>query len=65
MTNLDSVLKCRDIILSSKVRLVKTVVFPVVMYGCESWTIEKAEQQRIDEDSLESLGLQGDPTSQS
>ena len=44
MTHLDSVLKCRDIILSSKVRLVKTLVFPVVMYGCESWTIKKAEQ---------------------
>ena len=44
MTNLDSVLKCRDIILSSKVHLVKTLVFPVVMYGCESWTIKKAEQ---------------------
>ena len=48
MTNLDSVLKSRDIILSSKVCLVKTLVFPVVMYGCESWTIKKAEQWRID-----------------
>ena len=48
MTNLDSVLKSRDIILSSKVRLVKTLVFPVVMYGCECWTIKKAEQWRID-----------------
>ena len=48
MTNLDSVLKSRDIILSTKVRLVKAVVFPEVMYGCESWTIKKAEHQRID-----------------
>ena len=63
MTNLDSIFKSRGITLPTKVHLVKTVVFPVVMYGCESWTIEKAEQQRIDEDSLESLGLQGDPTS--
>ena len=65
MTNLDSILKSRDITFPTNVHLVKAVVFPVVMYGCESWTIEKAEQQRIDEDSLESLGLQGDPTSQS
>ena len=43
MTNLDSILKNRDITLSTKVRLVKTMVFPVVMYGCESWTIRKAE----------------------
>ena len=48
MTNLDSVLKSRDITLSTKVHLVKTVVFPVVMYGCESWTVKKAERQRID-----------------
>ena len=48
MTNLDSILKSRDIILPTKVRLVKTMVFPVVMYGCESWTIKKAESQRID-----------------
>ena len=48
MTNLDSVLKSRDIILSTKVRLAKAMVFPVVMYGCESWTIKKAECQRID-----------------
>ena len=48
MNNLDSILKSRDITLSSKVRLVKAVVFPVVMYGCESWTIKKAESQRID-----------------
>ena len=47
MTNLDSILKNRDITLPTKVHLVKTVVFPVVMYGCESWTIMKAEQQRI------------------
>ena len=48
MTNLDSMLKGRDITLPTKVRLVKTMVFPVVMCGCESWTIEKAEHQRID-----------------
>ena len=48
MTNLDSILKTRDITLSTKVCLVKTMVFPVVMYGCESWTIKKAEGQRID-----------------
>ena len=48
MTNLDSILKSRDITLSPKVRLVKAVVFPVVMYGCESWTIKKAECRRID-----------------
>ena len=48
MTNLDSILKSRDITLSTKVRLVKVMVFPVVMYGCESWTIKKAEHQRID-----------------
>ena len=47
MTNLDSILKSRDITLSTKVRLVKSVVFPVVMYRCESWTIKKAEHQRI------------------
>ena len=47
-TNLDSILKSRDITLSTKVRLVKAMVFPVVMYGCESWTIMKAECQRID-----------------
>ena len=72
MTNLDSILKSRDITLSTKVRLVKAMVFPVVMYACESWTIKKAEHQRIytfelgvGEDSSESLGLQGDPISQS
>ena len=48
MTNLDSTLKCRDITSPTKVRLVKTMVFPVVMYGCESWTIKKAEHRRID-----------------
>ena len=48
MTKLDSILKSRDITLPTKVHLVKTVVFPVVMYGCESWTIKKAERQRID-----------------
>ena len=48
MTNLDSILKSRDITLSTKVRLVKAVVFPVVIYGCESWTIKKAECRRID-----------------
>ena len=47
-TNLDSVLKSRDIILPTKVHLVKAMVFPVVMYGCESWTIKKSERQRID-----------------
>ena len=48
MTNLDSILKSRDITLPTKVHLVKTTVFPVVMYGCESWTIKKPERQRID-----------------
>ena len=48
MTNLDSILKCRDITLPTKVHLVKAMVFPVVMYGCESWTIKKAECQIID-----------------
>ena len=48
MTNLDSILKSRDITLSAKVHLVKAVVFPIVMYGCESWTIKKAEHRRID-----------------
>ena len=48
MTNLDSILKSRDITLPTKVCLVKDMVFPVVMYGCESWTIKKAERQRID-----------------
>ena len=48
MTNLDSIFKSRDITLPTEVRLVKAVVFPVVMYGCESWTVKKAEHQRID-----------------
>ena len=70
MSNLDSILKSRDITLSTKVCLVKAVVFPVVMYGWESWTVKKAERQRIDAFELWSwrrlvrvLGLQGDPTS--
>ena len=64
MTSLDSILKSRDIILPTKVHLVKAVVFPVVMYGCESWTVKKAEHQKlmllncgVAEDSRESLGL--------
>ena len=73
MTNLGSILKSRDITLPTKVHLVKAMVFPVVMYGCESWTIKKAEHRRIDalelcgvgEDSSESLGLQGGPASPS
>ena len=72
MTNLDSILKSRDFTLPTKVHLVKAMVFPVVMYGCESWTIKKAEHQRIDDfvlwswrRPLEYLGLQGDPTSHS
>ena len=48
MTNVDSILKSRDITLSTKVCLVKAMFFPVVMYGCESWTVKKAEHQRID-----------------
>ena len=48
MTSLDSILKSRDITLSTKVCLIKAMVFPVVMYGCESWTVKKAERQRID-----------------
>ena len=48
MTNLDSILESRDVTLSTKVRLVKAMVFPVVMYGCESWTIKKVEHRRID-----------------
>ena len=72
LTNLDNILKSRDITLPAKVCLVKAMFFPVVMYGCESWTLEKTEHQRIDgfelwfgEDSCESIGLQGDPTSPS
>ena len=52
MTNLDSILKSRDITLPTKVRLAKAMVFPVVMYGCESWTIKKVERQRIDDFEL-------------
>ena len=48
MTNLNSILKSRDIALPTKVHIVKAMIFPVVMYGCESWTIRKAERQRID-----------------
>ena len=48
MTNLDSILKSRDITLPTKVCIIKSMVFPVIMYGCESWTIKKAESQRID-----------------
>ena len=48
MSNLDSIFKSRDLTLSTKVRLVKAMVFPVVMYGCESWTVKKAEGRRID-----------------
>ena len=48
MTNLDSILKSRDITLSTKVHLVKAMIFPVVMYGCDSWTVKKPEHQRID-----------------
>ena len=47
MTNLDNILKSRDVVLPTKVHLVKTMVFPVVMYGCESWTVKKAERRRI------------------
>ena len=71
MTNLDSIFKSRDITLPIKVHLVKAMVFPVVMYGCESWSIKLSSQKLmllncgVGEDSLESLGLQGDPTSQS
>jgi len=72
MTNLDSILKSRDITLPTKVRLVKAMVFPVVMYGWESWTVKKAEHQRIDAFELwcwrrllRVFGLQGDPTSPS
>ena len=72
MTNLDSILKRRDIPLPTKVRLVKAMVFPVVVYGCESWTIKKTSTKElmllncgVGEDSWESPGLQGDPTSPS
>ena len=73
MTNLDNILKSRDITLPTKVHLVKAMLFLVVMYGCESWTIKKAERQRnlmfmncgVGEDTGESRGQQGDPTSPS
>ena len=66
MTNLDSILKAETLLLPTKVHLVKAMVFPVVMYRYESWTIKKAEGRRIDfEKTPESFGLQGDPTSQS
>ena len=78
MSHLDSILKSRDITLLTKVHLVKAVVFPVVMHGCESWTIKKAECQRTDAFELwcwrrlffldktrESLGPQGDQTTES
>ena len=71
MTNLDSILKSRDITLLTKMTIVKATVLPVVMYACERWTIKKAEHQRIDAFELWcwrrllSLGLQGNPTSQS
>ena len=70
MTNLDSILKSKDITLPTKVCLVKAMVFPVVIYGCKSWTVKKAECQRIDAFELwcwrrllRVPGLQGDPTS--
>ena len=70
MTNLDSVLKSRDIILSTKVHIVKVMVFPVVMYRCESWTIKRAEYEElmlsncgVGEECSEPLGPQGDQTS--
>ena len=72
MINLEGILKSRDITLLTNVHLVKSMAFPVAMYGCESWTIKQVECQRIDalncgvgEDSWESLGLQDDKTSQS
>ena len=70
MTNLDGIFKSRDITLPTKVRLVMAMVFPVFMYGCESWTVKKAEVLMllncvVGEDSWQFLGLQGDPTSPS
>ena len=72
MTNLHSILKCKDITLPTKIHVVKAMVFPIVMYGCESWTIKKAERRRIDAFELwcwrrllRVFGLQGDPSSQS
>ena len=52
MTNIDNILKSRDVTLSTKVRLVKAMVFPAVMYGCESWTVKKAERRKIDAGKL-------------
>ena len=72
MTNLDSILKSRNLTLPTKVRLVKAMVFPVVLYGCESWTIRKLSTEElmllkcnVGEDSWESLGLEGDQITQS
>ena len=72
MTNLNSILKSRDITLPTKVHIVKAMVFPVVIYGCQSWTIKRLSIEElmllncgVVEDSWESLGLQGDPTGQS
>ena len=71
MTSLDRILKSRDITLPTKVRLVKAMVFSVVKYGCDSWTIKPSAEELmllnsgVEEDSWESLGLQGDPTSPS
>ena len=70
ITNLDSILESRDITLPTKVHLVKAMIFPVVMHGCESWTVKKAEHKAlmllncgVEDDSWESLGQQGDPSS--
>ena len=72
MTNLDSILKSRDITLLTKVHIIKAMVFPIVMYGCESWTLRRLSTEELmlsncgdGEDSWESLGLQGDQTGQS
>ena len=70
LIDIDSIFKSKDVILPTKVHIVKAMLFPVVMYGCESWTIKKAEELMllncgVGEDSCESLGLQGDPTSPS
>ena len=72
MTNLDSILKSRDITLLTKICIVKAMAFPVVMYGCESWSIRKLSAEELmllnccaGQDPWESLGLQGDPTSPS
>ena len=71
VTNLDNILKSRDITFPAKIHLVKAMAFPVVMYGCESWTVKKAECQRVllncgvGKNSGESLRLKGDPTSPS